>query len=94
LRGLGATAPAGYERIAPQLKDIKGFDDAATWAGETFGQGAASTAAPIALGVAGGSVGGIPGAIIGGCSWGSFQIMVKLIKLLRMRGLSRRERRR
>jgi len=57
--------PEDYQLIAPKLRDIKGFGDAATWAGETFGTGAASTAAPIAAGVAGYAVGGPIGAGIG-----------------------------
>lgn len=94
LRGVGSSAPAGYERIAPNLKDVKGLDDALTWAGETFGQGAASTAAPIALGAAGfaagtpfGPVGQGVGAVSGGVLGGSFQNYGEVYKDLKTAGV-------
>jgi hypothetical protein len=82
MQSVGTTKP-GYELTAPKLQELANdpnMKDALTWAGETFGQGAASTAAPIALGTIGGAIGtaiapGIGtaigaggGAVIGGLS--------------------------
>lgn len=62
--------PAKYKLQGKSMWDIGGIGDALTWAGETFGQGAASTAGPIAAGglgaLGGGAVAGPPGLIVGG----------------------------
>ncbi len=62
--------PDAYKRRAGSMWDIKGIDDALTWAGETVGQGIASTVPSVITGLGGAFVGsriaGRPGAVVGG----------------------------
>lgn len=70
LKGFASKSPTEYATKSGSMWDIKNIDDALTWAGETLGQGLASTVPSIAGGVAGGvvggRVGGRTGAVIGG----------------------------
>jgi len=58
-----------YAKTGKSMWDIRGIDDALTWAGETFGSGLASTVPSLATGlggaVVGGRVGGRTGAMVG-----------------------------
>lgn len=69
LHKLSEMNPAEYKTRAGSMWDIKGIDDALTWAGEQLGSGIASTLPPIATGVAGGVLGGRvagrTGAVVG-----------------------------
>ena len=69
LHKLSELNPAEYKTRAGSMWDIKGIDDALTWAGEQLGSGVASTLPPIATGLAGGVLGGRvagrTGAVVG-----------------------------
>lgn len=62
--------PADYKMQSQGLWNIGGFRDALTWAGETLGQGVASSVPSIITGagggIVGGRLGGKPGAVAGG----------------------------
>jgi hypothetical protein len=68
--GIAKLRPEEYKQRSKGMWNIGGIDDALTWAGETIGQGVASSVPSMVTGVGGaligGRVGGKPGAVAGG----------------------------
>lgn len=75
LKDLAKRSPEEYASRAGSMYDIKGFNDAMTWAGETIGQGVASSLPSFAFGTAGAvggaAVAGPAGAAAGGVAGAS-----------------------
>lgn len=69
LRSVAKLSPEAYQPRAKSLWDAGSVGDALTWAGETMGQGIASTVPSLMTGVAGGAIGqrlgGKTGAMVG-----------------------------